>query len=214
MLIMALTLSFVVKTWVVQAFYIPSGSMEETLQVRDRVIVSKMTPDVVDVHRGDVIVFRDPGDWLAPQPAADYGPVLNGVRSTLTFVGLLPDAADEHLIKRVVGIGGDQVRCCDAQDRLVVNDVPLEEPYLYPGDTASSLTFDITVPRGSVWVMGDHRSNSQDSRFHPVGGDGTSGSVPVDLVTGRAIAVIWPLNHLGILSRPDDVAELGTNASP
>lgn len=200
---MALALSFVVKTWLVQAFYIPSGSMEDTLILNDRVVVNKLVPDVVDVQRGDVIVFQDPGDWLSSVPEVSHGPLRDGVERVLSFVGLLPDTSDNHLIKRVIGLPGDRIVCCDAQGRLTVNGVPLSEPYIKPGDVPSSITFDITVPAGKVWVMGDHRSDSEDSRFHDPAGTGAEGSVPIEDITGRAVAKVWPFDRAGWLSRPE-----------
>ncbi|MGL5930075.1 MAG: signal peptidase I [Dermatophilaceae bacterium] len=197
---LALVLSFVVKTWFVQAFFIPSGSMEDTLGVGDRVVVSKLTPGPLDLSRGDVVVFEDPGDWLAAPPRTEQGGLRGAVGETLRFVGLLPSESENHLIKRVVGLPGDRVVCCDGERRLVVNEVPVDEPYLKPGDDPSSLTFDITVPEGRLWVMGDHRSDSEDSRFHDPPGDGSGGSVPIDRVTGRAVAVVWPLERMSWLS--------------
>lgn len=200
-LVMAMVLSFVVKTWFLQAFYIPSGSMEDTLLVGDRVVVSKLTPTPLALARGDVVVFEDPDDWLGALPAGeDRTAVAAAVHDVLVFVGLLPSQSEDHLIKRVVGLPGDHVVCCDAQRRLTVNGVPVTEPYLKPGDVPSSLTFDITVPQGRVWVMGDHRSDSEDSRFHDPDGTGAQGSVPIDRVTGRAVAVVWPLPRLSWLS--------------
>lgn len=200
-LAMALVLSFVVKTWLVQAFFIPSGSMENTLLVGDRVIVSKLTPGPFDISRGDVVVFEDPGGWLQPAPVSDSGGGLGGaLGDALRFVGVLPSESEDHLIKRVVGLPGDQVVCCDAERRLLVNSVPVDEPYLKAGDVPSSMTFDIVVPAGRVWVMGDHRSDSEDSRFHDPSGSGAEGSVPIDAVTGRAVAVVWPLDRFSWLS--------------
>ncbi|WP_249138583.1 signal peptidase I [Phycicoccus avicenniae] len=199
-LVMAMVLSFVVKTWFLQAFYIPSGSMEETLLVGDRVVVSKLTPGPFDLERGDVVVFEDPGDWLGGTPEPDPRSGIPGaVNDALVFVGLLPSESENHLIKRVVGLPGDRVVCCD-EGRLTVNGARIEEPYVFPGDVPSSVTFDVTVPEGRIWVMGDHRSDSEDSRFHDPEGTGAEGSVPVDRVTGRAIAVVWPLPRLGWLS--------------
>ena len=203
--VMAMVLSFVVKTWVAQAFFIPSGSMEETLQVGDRVMVSKLHKRIEGIGRGDVVVFQDPGGWLPPMQRVEPGEVMGTVQQVLTFVGLLPDPADEHLIKRVIGVEGDRVVCCDTEERLTVNGAPVDEPYVYPGDAPSTIRFDITVPEGSVWVMGDHRSDSQDSRYHPLDGDGTEGSVPLDLVVGRAVLTVWPLDRVGVMSSPGGV---------
>lgn len=198
--VMAMVLSLVVKTWVAQAFFIPSGSMEDTLQVGDRVIVSKLHKQFAAIDRGDIVVFRDPGGWL-PQVSQPQGTDPVGVvQQALTFVGLLPDPADEHLIKRVIGVGGDRVVCCDAEQRLTVNGAPIEEPYVFPGDDPSTLAFDITVPEDAVWVMGDHRSDSQDSRYHPLDGDGSEGSVPLANVVGRGLVTVWPLGRVGTLS--------------
>ena len=163
---MALALSFVVKTWLLQAFFIPSGSMEDTLLVGDRVVVSKLTPGPIDLQRGDVVVFQDPGGWLDAVPPVERGGVAGALHDGLVFVGLLPAESEDHLIKRVIGLPGDHVVCCDKEHRLTVNDVSIGEEYLKPGDLPSSLNFDVTVPEGHVWVMGDHRSDSEDSRFH------------------------------------------------
>lgn len=201
-IVMAMALSFVVKTWVAQAFFIPSGSMEQTLQVGDRVMVSKLHKHFEGINRGDVVVFQDPGGWLPSAPRAEPTEFVGRVQQVLTFVGLLPDPADEHLIKRVIGVGGDRVVCCEEGERLTVNGAPIAEPYVYPGDAPSTIRFDITVPEGSVWVMGDHRSDSQDSRYHPLDGDGTDGSVALDLVVGRAVVTVWPLGRAGVMSSP------------
>jgi signal peptidase I len=197
--VMAMVLSLVVKTWVAQAFFIPSGSMEQTLQVGDRVMVSKLHKEIAGIDRGDVVVFQDPGGWLPPSPRPEPTQLTGVVQRALTFVGLLPDPADEHLIKRVIGVGGDNVVCCDPDDHLTVNGTPVDEPYVHPGDQPSAISFDITVPAGAVWVMGDHRSDSQDSRYHPLDGDGSAGSVPLDLVVGRAVVTVWPFNRAGTL---------------
>ncbi|WP_406830116.1 signal peptidase I [Pedococcus sp. KACC 23699] len=200
---MALVLSFVVKTWLLQAFYIPSGSMEDTLVLNDRVIVSKLTPGPVDLKRGDIIVFADPGNWLEATPAVPHGKVVTVFREAMTFVGLLPDNSENHLIKRVIGLPGDHVVCCDEGGRITINGTAIKEPYLKPGDSASDQDFDITVPRGRVWVMGDHRSNSADSRAHDSPeNNGTQGSVDERLIVGRAVALVWPLDHLTWLSNP------------
>ncbi len=198
--VMALGLSFVVKTWLLQAFFIPSGSMEDTLLVGDRVIVSKLTPGPVDLKRGDVVVFRDPGGWLDAVPPVTRSGVSGAIHDGLVFVGLMPAESEDHLIKRVIGLPGDQVVCCTTDGGLMINGVAIDEPYLKPGDDPSSLEFDITVPAGHLWVMGDHRSDSEDSRFHDPSETGRDGAVPIDAVTGRAVATVWPLSRADWLS--------------
>lgn len=198
--VMALALSFVVKTWFVQAFYIPSGSMENTLLVGDRVVVNKLVPATMDLRRGDIVVFEDPDHWLPATQRTDRGPVLNGLEQGLIWIGLLPARAEDHLIKRVIGLPGDKVACCDAQGRVTVNGKAIVEPYVHPGDVPSATTFSVTVPEGRVWVMGDHRSDSDDSRYHDVNGDGVDGTVPVSRITGRAFALVWPVNRWARLS--------------
>lgn len=217
-LAMALTLSFIVKTFLIQAFFIPSESMEDTLLVGDRVVVSKLTPGPFELRRGDIVVFEDPGGWLSPTPEANHGPVLNGVRDALMFVGLLPDTSEGHLIKRVIGMPGDHVQCCDAEGRLLVNGEPIDEtPYLRPGVAASDMEFNITVPSGRMWVMGDNRSDSSDSRYHDPAGDGSQGSVPLDLVVGKAVVTVWPFDRMSGLSGHGDVfsevPDAGSNRS-
>lgn len=204
-LAMALVLSFIVKTFLVQAFFIPSESMQNTLLVGDRVVVSKLTPGAFELERGDIVVFDDPGGWLGPATEEDRGPVLGGIHEALVFVGLVPDTSEGHLIKRVIGLPGDKVECCDSQGRLIVNGEPVDEPYLKPGVKPSEKEFNITVPRGHLWVMGDNRSNSSDSRYHDPGGNGTEGAVPIDLVVGRAFASVWPLSRWGTLGVDPEV---------
>ncbi len=199
-LVMAMVLSFVVKTWLIQAFFIPSGSMENTLLVGDRVVVSKLTPGPIDLERGDVIVFQDPGGWLASVPTTQRTGLSGVVHDVLVFVGLLPSESEDHLIKRVIGMPGDHVTCCDKEARLTVNGTPIEEPYVHPGDVPSAMSFDITVPAGQVWVMGDHRSDSEDSRFHDPKGTGAQGSVPIADITGRAFGIVWPFDRFSWLT--------------
>jgi len=199
---LALLLSLVVKTWLMQAFYIPSESMENTLLVGDRVIVNKLVPSPISVKRGDVIVFQDPDHWLPAAVPAQRSPLASALNSTLVFVGLLPSDEGNHLIKRVIGLPGDHVVCCDVQKRLTVNGVPLNEPYLFPGDSPSEESFNIVVPAGKVWVMGDHRSFSADSRPHDENSGGAKGSVSESLIVGRAITVVWPIEHWAWLSNP------------
>jgi signal peptidase I len=200
---LALLLSLLVKTWLLQAFYIPSESMENTLLKGDRVVISKLTPQPFDLKRGDIIVFEDPDHWLPPAVPVERGPLAAALNSTLTFVGLLPSDEGNHLIKRVIGLPGDRVACCDAK-MLTINGVPVTEPYLFAGDEPSEQTFDITVPPGRVWVMGDHRSDSADSRPHDEGSGGVKGSVPESLVVGRALTIVWPLQHLRWLGNPGE----------
>lgn len=201
--VIALGLSLLVKTFLLQAFYIPSVSMQDTLEVGDRVIVSKLTPGPFAVQRGDVVVFTDPGAWLQNVPtSASGGPV----RRILTFVGLLPNDSGNHLIKRVIGLPGDRVRCCDGGGRVVVNGTPLEEPYLRRGAQPSERPFDVTVPTGKLWVMGDNRQESDDSR--------SNGFVPLGDVTGRAVAIVWPFSRADWLSRPEATFAKVDRSSP
>jgi len=188
---MALVLSLLIKTFLVQAFFIPSQSMEDTLVTGDRVVVSKLTPGPFALHRGDVVVFKDPGNWLPAPIDPEDGGLRRVVRRTLTFVGLLPQDSGEHLVKRVIGVPGDTVACCDTRGRITVNGVALTEPYLYPGDSPSATRFRNTVPADHLWVMGDHRSVSRDSRYNDIH------FVPIENVVGKAFLVVWPLGHAG-----------------
>ena len=165
LLVSALILSMVVKTFFVQFFYIPSGSMENTLLVNDRVGVNKLGAIFSEIKRGEVVVFRDPADWLST-PVNDEVGLRKIVKDALVFVGVIPDPSKQYLIKRVIGVGGDRVVCCNAKDQLEVNGVAIDEPYIYPGDKASENEFDVTVPKDFIWVMGDHRGASADSRYH------------------------------------------------
>jgi signal peptidase I len=199
-LALALALSLLIKTFLVQAFFIPSQSMENTLLTGDRILVSKLTPGPFALHRGDVVVFKDPGGWLATVQPRDDGPVSTAIRQGLTFVGLLPQDSGEHLIKRVIGLPGDRVTCCDSRGRVTVDGVGVDEPYIYPGNNPSSRPFDVVVPARKLWVMGDHRDDSEDSRFHP-----GNQFVPIDNVVGTAFVIVWPLPRLGTVSTPDQV---------
>jgi signal peptidase I len=200
-LVSALVLSLLIKTFLAQAFYIPSASMHDTLIEGDRVLVSKLTPGPFDLERGDIVVFKDPGGWLMVplrQPQSAFG---EAVTRTLTFVGLLPQDAGEHLIKRVIGLPGDRVACCDPAGRLTVNGVAVDEPYLRPGSVPSEVPFDVVVAPDSLWVMGDNRQDSQDSRAHL--GDPGGGMVPVEDVVGTAFVVLWPLERITLLRDPE-----------
>ncbi|GGY03756.1 signal peptidase I [Streptomyces anandii] len=211
----AVLIALVLKTFLVQAFVIPSGSMEQTIRIGDRVLVDKFTPWFgSEPHRGDVVVFHDPGGWLAGEQTTKKNDpvVVKQVKEGLTFIGLLPSDNEKDLIKRVVGVGGDHVKCCDAQGRVTVNGVPLNEgDYLYPGNAPSDTPFDITVPKGRLWVMGDHRGNSADSRAHqntPYGG-----TVSLDSVVGRAMVIGWPVGHWTRLKEPQTFSSVSDAAS-
>ncbi|MDT0269337.1 signal peptidase I [Streptomyces sp. DSM 44915] len=180
-----------VSRFVIQPFVIPSGSMENTLRVGDRVLVNKLAYSFGgEVQRGDVVVFDGSGSFVAEE--AEPGLLEGLLRTAASTVGLAR-SSDSDFVKRVIGIGGDQVRCCDSEGRIEVNGEPLEEPYLYPGDKPSNVRFDIRVPEGRLWVMGDHRSDSADSREY-LGSPG-GGTVPEDKVIGRAEWVGWPIGH-------------------
>ncbi|MFK4147481.1 signal peptidase I [Streptomyces sp. NPDC004065] len=211
----AVLIALVLKTFLVQAFVIPSGSMEQTIRIGDRVLVDKFTPWFgSEPKRGDVVVFHDPGGWLAgEQTTKKNDPVgIKQIKEGLTFIGLLPSDNEKDLIKRVVGVGGDHVKCCDAQGRVTVNGVPLNEgAYLYPGNAPSDTPFDITVPQGRLWVMGDHRGNSADSRAHQNTSYG--GTVSLDSVVGRAMVIGWPVAHWNTLKEPETFASV-SDAAP
>ncbi len=207
-ILVALGLSLLIKTFLLQAFFIPSPSMESTLIRGDRVVVNKVTSGPFALKRGDVLVFADPGGWLPTVTPASQGPVRDTIRSGLTFVGLLPASSDEHLIKRLIGLPGDTVVCCDAQNRITVNGTPIEEPYVYSGDLPSKDDFSVTVPAGRLWMMGDHRAVSEDSRYHR---DLDQGLVKVSDVVGRAFATVWPLDRATLLRNPSSTfAEVPT----
>ena len=201
----ALILSTLLRSFVVQLFVIPSGSMENTLKIGDRVAVSKFG----GFQRGDVVVFEDPGNWLAGAKKAERSPV----ESALEFVGVLPNSGVEYLVKRVIGMPGDRVKCCDAEGAVTVNGVALDESsYLYSeGGTQiapSNVTFDVIVPTDRIFVMGDHRNASADSRCRlqtSVGGGPVGGPafVPKERVVGAAVAVVAPLDRLGTFRVPD-----------
>jgi len=211
--VVAVLASFLIKTFLVRSFYIPSESMENTLQVNDRILVNELVPGLVPLQRGDVVVFTDPGGWLEPTVAPPQGPIATVADQILSLVGLSPQDANDHLIKRVIGLPGDHVACCNALGQMSVNGTPLDEPYVLkqPGTTAvSGTSFDVTVPKGDLWVMGDNRYNSKDSRYNP--DSPTHGFVPIKDVVGRAFVVSWPLSRWTVLSNyPDTFAGVGTN---
>jgi signal peptidase I len=194
-IVLSLLIATLVRIFLVQAFLIPSSSMQDTLQVGDRVLVSKLTTRFGDIERGDVVVFADPNGWLSTPSDDSSGPG-TWIRDGLQFVGVLPDDSEGHLIKRVIGVGGDTVMCCDDEGRVTVNGVAVDESaYLMPGDDPSATEFKEEVPEGELFVMGDHRSNSGDSRVH--------GTVPEDRVVGKAFVVAWPISRWSGLSDGD-----------
>jgi len=202
-LVGALILSFLIKTFLVQAFFIPSASMEDTLIKGDRVLVTKLAPGPFDLHRGDIVVFKDPGGWLPATPVVEQSALGKFFTTALTDIGLLPQDSGEHLIKRIIGLPGDHVTCCDAAGRVTVNGVGIDEPQLKPGSLPSETPFDVTVPPASLWVMGDNRQNSRDSRGHL--GDPGGGSIPEDNVVGVAFARVWPADRMALLRNPDAI---------
>ncbi|MEV5198999.1 signal peptidase I [Streptomyces sp. NPDC053720] len=188
------------SNYVVQPFLIPSGSMEPTLRVGDRVLVNKLAYGSGSVpQRGDVVVFDGTGSFVQEPPEGN--PVTGLMHSVAASLGLA-EPADTDYVKRVVGVGGDRVVCCDERGRIEVNGRPVVESYLHPGDAPSRVRFDIVVPDGKLWMMGDHRSNSRDSRDHL--GEPGGGMVPVDMVIGRVDWIGWPPSRLGSL--PDGAA--------
>ncbi|MFI5533420.1 signal peptidase I [Kitasatospora sp. NPDC051853] len=193
MIVLGLVIALGIKTCLFQVFSIPSGSMENTLRIGDRVAVNKLAPLLGwEPKQGEPVVFKDPGGWL-PKPVPSGGTLSGAVGDVLSFVGLLPPKDDNYLVKRVIATGGETVACSGTT--LTVNGKPVSEPYLYPGDdSCSGMNFGpITVPKGYIWVEGDHRSDSADSRYHQGGPGG--GAVPVDNVVGPTTAVVWPLAH-------------------
>ncbi len=198
LVVVALIVSLLIKTFLVQFFYIPSGSMENTLQIKDRVAVNKIPFISRSIHRGDIVVFRDPANWLSEPFASESPFIVEKLREGLVALGILPNPAKQYLVKRVVGIGGDRVICCSKSKKLTVNGKESIEPYIFEGNDPSDMNFDVTVPVGKIWVMGDHRGASADSRYHQ--DDINKGMVPLNRLTGRVVAVIWPFKNLKIIS--------------
>jgi len=201
LIVVALVVSLFIKTFIIQFFFIPSGSMENTLQIDDRVAVNRLPFISNDIKRGDVVVFRDPDNWL---PAADIETapfVIAKAKAALVAVGVLPNPAKQYLVKRVVGVGGDRVICCTTTGKITVNGQEMIEPYIFAGNVPSDMNFDVTVPKGKLWVMGDHRGASADSRFHQ--DDINKGFVPLNRVTGRVLAVIWPIKNISLVPNVD-----------
>jgi len=193
----ALVLSALVRAFLVQAFYVPSASMEDTLQISDRIVASKITTTMSGVSRGEVVVFKDPGGWLPESPPPPDG-LRGALRTGLTFVGMLPSDSGHDLVKRAIGIGGDRIACCDTDGHIMLNGVPLVEDYIV-GPT-DQVRFDVVVPDDGVFVMGDNRGDSRDSRFHL---DTDSGAIPAGSVVGRVALIVWPFNRFGGVPIPE-----------
>ncbi|MGW5266731.1 signal peptidase I [Microbispora sp. NPDC004025] len=211
LIVVALALALLIKSFVVQAFYIPSESMENTLLINDRVLVNKLVYHVRDIERGDIVVFSGVDSW-DPEVKLEEpsNPIAAGLRWLGNAFGVVPGEKD--YIKRVIGVPGDKVKCCDKQGRVTVNGVPLEEKsYLYPGDEPSGREFEVTVPPDRLWVMGDHRSVSWDSRLHM--GDPGGGTIPADKVIGRAFVIVWPFDRAKILPIPETFAQPALQAA-
>ncbi|WP_322724740.1 signal peptidase I [Streptomyces spongiae] len=210
----ALVLALLIKTFLVQAFSIPSDSMQNTLQQGDRVLVDKLTPWFgSEPERGEVVVFHDPDNWLAGEPTPDPNPV----QRVLSWIGLMPSAEEKDLIKRVIGVAGDTIECKNTGPLKVNGKALNEESYVYEGNTPCSVDdqggqFKVKVPKGKIWVMGDHRQNSLDSRYHQ--SDANKGFVPVDNVVGRAIVVAWPPTRWSTLPVPDTFDQDLSAAAP
>jgi len=194
-LVSALVLSVLVRTFIFQAFYVPSASMESTLQINDRIVVSKISTKITGVNRGDVIVFHDPSSWLGVGYTNPYSGKLGHF---LQYVGIVPANSGKDLVKRVIGVAGDQIQCCDTKGRIVRNGEGIDEPYIRAGSSTNQVDFSVLVPDGHVFVMGDNRGNSEDSRFHL---DLNNGMVPLKDVVGRVSVRIWPLDRIGGIER-------------
>ncbi len=195
LVITAMVMAVIVKTFFLQAFYIPSESMEPTMLVDDKLLVQKVSYWSGEPKRGDIVVFDDPGGWLGEE---DSRHATNPIQRALETVGLFPTGG--HLIKRVIGVGGDEVVCCNDAGRLTVNGKELAEPYLLDESATVDQRFDIKVPANYLWVMGDNRGNSADSRSHL--GDPGGGFISEKAVVGKAWLRVWPWNRAGIIHKP------------
>jgi len=206
----ALVLTIVLKAFVVQVFSIPSGSMENTLVPGDRVLVNKLIYRFRPIERGDIVVFSGAGSWDPPAPPASGNPVVRLWDDLTNLVGISAPGTD--YIKRVIGVPGDHVFCCDAQGRVTVNGVPLnEQSYIHPGEAPSQIRFNIVVPPGRLWVLGDNRADSDDSRYR-MDAPG-SGTIPESAVVGRAFIIIWPLSRWAVLPIPATFQQAGLKAA-
>lgn len=202
--VIALVASALLRAFVVQAFFVPSGSMLPEIQLNDRILVTR----IGDIDRGEVVVFEDPGGWIG---SGESAPPPGAIRSGFEFIGVLPASGHEHLVKRVIGLPGDHVVCCNDDGLLTINDYPVDESdFIFQKEKrADNVSFDVIVPEDSIFVLGDHRYVSGDSSRHLTSGDAF---IPMDLVTGRAFAVVWPRSNAHMLRIPDaydDVPEGG-----
>jgi signal peptidase I len=209
LIVVAVVLALLIKSFVIQAFYIPSASMQNTLEIGDRVLINKIVFHTRPIHRGDIIVFDGTGSWDVATPTSS-NIVSKAVSELEGIVGISHDS--NIYIKRVIGVPGDHVVCCNAKHQITVNGVPLSESsYLYPDNEPSAQSFNITVPPGRLWVMGDHRIVSYDSRGHM--GDPGGGTIPESGVLGRAFVIIWPPSRWGVLNIPATFEQPQLNAS-
>lgn len=198
--LLALALAFLVSGLVrslwLDIYYIPSASMEPLFETGDRIVVSRTDFSAEPIRRGDIVVFDGRGSFASLN--SGKGPFLDGASAIGQWLGLT--GSDTTYVKRVIGLPGDEVQCCDSGGQLTVNGHPVDEPYLFPGDAPSLQKFSAVVPQGRLWLMGDHRSESADSRSL-LGAPG-GGMVPVDRVIGRPVQIIWPLDRLASVPRP------------
>jgi signal peptidase I len=208
---LSLGLAVLIKTFVMQAFYIPSGSMQQTLELGDRVLVNKLSYRFRDIRRGEIVVFRGPPSWKHEHevPEAPGNALQRVLRPVGRALGAAPPG-EKDFIKRVIGLPGDTVACCDDDGRVTVNGVPLDESSYLFEDNQQEIR-PVTLGPGQMWVMGDHRLVSLDSRA------AGQGSVPTRNVIGRAFVIVWPAGHVGRLTRPDTSVQaraLGAVSSP